>query len=100
MTGVSTARRRSPSAKPDDQRREAAGGVEPLHEDAEEEHRGDRRRQVRLDALQVFVEPARALDDRNPEQRDEHHHGRGDAADPHELRLRRSRPELLVEVDA
>ena len=40
----------------DDHGPEAALGVEPLPEHAEEEHDEDRRRQVALDGLQVFVE--------------------------------------------
>ena len=88
-----------PHRRPDEQRRERARAVQALHEHAEEEHGEDRRPDVGRHALQVLVEAARALDHRDPGEADQHHHDGRDAADPHQLRLRRAGPELRVEVD-
>ena len=96
---MSTASRNMPSAKPTSSAARQPGRVDALDEHAEEEHAEDRRRQVALHALQVLVQAARALDDRDPREADQHHHHGRDAADPHQLRLRRAGPELAVEVD-
>jgi hypothetical protein len=57
------------------------------------------RRQVALHGLQVVVEPVRALDDRQPQDGDQHHHRRWRSPGADDLRLRRARVPLLVEVD-
>ena len=80
------------------ERGQAALGVQPLHEDAEEEDDEDGRGQVGLHALEVVVEPSTAADDRDPEQADEDHDARGHATDPDEALLGHLRPQPLVEV--
>src|SRR6266705_6217836 len=83
--------------KADDQRRERSLRVETLHEDTKEEDGEDRRREIRLHSLKVKVEAPPALDHRNPEESDEDHHRRRDAAGPYQLMLRHAGPELLVD---
>ena len=66
-----------PSTKPVGERGHRAARVDPLPEDAEQEHGGDRRRDVRLHALQILVELAGdQLHQRNPQQ-PEHDHDDG-----------------------
>ena len=96
----SSTRRARPSTKPVDERRHRAGRVDPLPEDAEEEHGGDRRRDVGLHALQVLVELAGdQLHQRNPQRaRSPTMHDRRDLPDQHELALARLRARASVDV--
>ena len=90
--------RKMPSSEAHDHGPEAALGVQPLEEHAEEEHHEDRRRQIALHGLQVVVEAVRALITGNPGQGDQHHDDGGDAARAHNLVLRWPGLPLLIEV--
>src|SRR5207237_654556 len=74
-----------PEHKSDDQRGEAPLGVQAPVEDAEHEHREDRRGEVALHALEIVVRPTCALDHGNPQKAAHHHHAGGGAPHPNQM---------------
>ena len=83
-----------------EQRRDRSGSVEARPQNSEDEADGDRRADVSLHALQVNPElRAEHVNERNPEQAEQHHHAGRDAAEVDELFLGRGRTEFFVEVE-
>src|SRR6266702_8061809 len=57
---------------------ESALGIETLEENTKEKHDEDGRGKIALDSLKIVVEALSVLDDGNPGEVDQHHHGGGD----------------------